>query len=66
MAGAEIVAVGLDHQFAVGGAGRRGDQVTCVKPEAARLNASRAWVTGCGSIAITFPLAPTWRASTMA
>ncbi len=26
MAGAEIVAVGLDHQFAVGGTGRGGNQ----------------------------------------
>ena len=28
--------------------------VTWLKPDAVRLNASRAWVTGCGSIAIEF------------
>src|SRR6185437_4658269 len=39
---------------------------TCVKPEASRLNASRACVIGCGSTAITLPLAPTWRASGIA
>ena len=59
MAGAEIVAIGLDHQLAVGGAGGGCDQLRLAIAGRGVVEGEPRMGHGCGSIAITLPSAPT-------